>query len=313
MKRIYIGRPLSVLLALALACAAMCMGASTLAEVETQGYAVQYDLDGDGNPETLVLYRAWGWDLFGNEGVSVRLAAYAADGSQIADGWVYGYDEVDFCVPTITLRLFSLGGGVLYAEGRWSHEGIETMYEVVEAKDGGLTQRLFYRDPGYSDGIGLENIMPEPGQYYDVVFYDEMSMDYATLIAPLNGLFADYGLTYVVRDTSAEADLSPAQLICDVDVMALPWEGAASLEASFASAEAGAAAHSAAPAYAYTTGDVNLRSGPGLGYDSVGVIPAGTSVEYLGEVSTDERGVEWYHISSSGKTGWGSSKYVAID
>ena len=42
------------------------------------------------------------------------------------------------------------------------------------------------------------------------------------------------------------------------------------------------------------TGDVNLRVGPGLDYDTVGYVPAGTVMEYLGETSTDSRGVDWY-------------------
>lgn len=63
---------------------------------------------------------------------------------------------------------------------------------------------------------------------------------------------------------------------------------------------------------AYTTGNVNLRTGPGLGYDSAGSIPSGVYVEYLGESSVDERGVAWYYVRYNGKTGWSSSKYVEL-
>lgn len=63
---------------------------------------------------------------------------------------------------------------------------------------------------------------------------------------------------------------------------------------------------------AYTTGDVNLRSGPGLGYDTVGMIGAGMYIEYLGESSVDERGVAWYHVRYNGMTGWSSSKFVEL-
>ena len=66
----------------------------------------------------------------------------------------------------------------------------------------------------------------------------------------------------------------------------------------------------AAVSTAYTTGNVNLRSGPGLAYDTVGSINSGVYVEYLGESSVDERGVAWYHVRYNGMNGWSSSKYV---
>ena len=46
----------------------------------------------------------------------------------------------------------------------------------------------------------------------------------------------------------------------------------------------------------YTTGDVNIRKGPGKDYGSAGVIKADTVVTYLGNSSVDERGVVWYNI-----------------
>jgi ABC-type phosphate transport system substrate-binding protein len=63
-----------------------------------------------------------------------------------------------------------------------------------------------------------------------------------------------------------------------------------------------------------TTGDVNLRTGPGLDYRSVGSVPRGTTLDYLGETSTDERGVSWYKArhASTGDV-WVSSRYSAID
>lgn len=82
--------------------------------------------------------------------------------------------------------------------------------------------------------------------------------------------------------------------------------------------ESGAANDSHADEYApeaasaYTTGNVNLRTGPGLGYDSAGSIPSGVYIEYLGESSMDERGVAWYYVRYNDKTGWSSSKYVEL-
>lgn len=64
---------------------------------------------------------------------------------------------------------------------------------------------------------------------------------------------------------------------------------------------------------ARATGDVNVRSGPGLDYDSVTVLNRGETVEYLGEESVDDRGVAWYHIRYYGTDGWASSKYVVLE
>jgi len=61
-----------------------------------------------------------------------------------------------------------------------------------------------------------------------------------------------------------------------------------------------------------TTGDVWLRTGPGLDYDAVSILSSGKTFEYLGESSVDERGVAWYRISAGGKEGWVSSRYSEL-
>ncbi len=64
---------------------------------------------------------------------------------------------------------------------------------------------------------------------------------------------------------------------------------------------------------ATTIGDVNLRKSPSLDGDVIISIPANTRVEYLGKVSTDERGVDWYKVKWKGHKGWASSKYTRLD
>ena len=64
---------------------------------------------------------------------------------------------------------------------------------------------------------------------------------------------------------------------------------------------------------ATTTGDVNLRDEPSLDGDVIISIPEGTRLEYLGKVSTDERGVDWYRVSYKGHKGWASSKYTRLN
>ena len=61
-----------------------------------------------------------------------------------------------------------------------------------------------------------------------------------------------------------------------------------------------------------TTGDVWLRTGPGLDYDAVSILSSGKSFDYLGETSVDGRGVAWYRISAGGKEGWVSSRYTEL-
>lgn len=67
-----------------------------------------------------------------------------------------------------------------------------------------------------------------------------------------------------------------------------------------------------AASYVYFTGHTNVRSGPGLGYSSIGQINSGSTLPYQGDSSTDSRGVTWYKVSFSGSTGWVSSRYCDL-
>ena len=58
-----------------------------------------------------------------------------------------------------------------------------------------------------------------------------------------------------------------------------------------------------------TTGKVHLRTGPGLGYESLRSVPKGKTLTY-DKTKKDSRGVVWYHVTYKGKTGWVSSKYA---
>ena len=62
----------------------------------------------------------------------------------------------------------------------------------------------------------------------------------------------------------------------------------------------------------YTTGNVNIRTGPGRGYTNIGTVPKGTTVTYLGQSDYDERGVEWFKIRYHNTGGWISSKYARL-
>lgn len=61
-----------------------------------------------------------------------------------------------------------------------------------------------------------------------------------------------------------------------------------------------------------TSGDSNVRTGPGLGYASIGCLYQGCTATYLGNTSVDERGVAWYYVNVNGTTGWVSSRYTTL-
>ena len=59
---------------------------------------------------------------------------------------------------------------------------------------------------------------------------------------------------------------------------------------------------SAAPGYA--TGSVNLRTGPGIQYAKIVVVPAGALLEVYSCTS-------WCHVNYRGYVGWVSARYVS--
>jgi uncharacterized protein YraI len=54
----------------------------------------------------------------------------------------------------------------------------------------------------------------------------------------------------------------------------------------------------------YTTGNVNLRTGPGTNYARVGTLSEGTRINILGCQPS------WCHVASQGVRGWLSANYV---
>ena len=60
------------------------------------------------------------------------------------------------------------------------------------------------------------------------------------------------------------------------------------------------------------TGQVNVRSGPGLDYKDIGTLYKGDTADYLGKSSVDDRGVTWYQIRFNSGTGWVSSRHSRL-
>ena len=59
-------------------------------------------------------------------------------------------------------------------------------------------------------------------------------------------------------------------------------------------------------------GSVNIRRTPNLTGADLGTMPSGATATYLGQTSTDSRGVDWYYVNYNGTTGWVSSRYCTL-
>lgn len=71
-------------------------------------------------------------------------------------------------------------------------------------------------------------------------------------------------------------------------------------------------ANAAALAEVRVTGDANLRMGAGLDCDVFDSVSEGSSLPYLNQTMTDERGVDWYLVDYKGTPLWISSKYAEL-
>lgn len=60
----------------------------------------------------------------------------------------------------------------------------------------------------------------------------------------------------------------------------------------------------------YTTGNANMRKGPGLNYSVITSIPNGAEMTYS-ETARDGRGVVWAKVKYKGHTGWVSAVYLS--
>ena len=59
-------------------------------------------------------------------------------------------------------------------------------------------------------------------------------------------------------------------------------------------------------------GSVNIRSTPRLTGTDLGTMANGQTATYLGQSSTDDRGVVWYYVNYNGTVGWVSSRYSKL-
>lgn len=65
-----------------------------------------------------------------------------------------------------------------------------------------------------------------------------------------------------------------------------------------------------ASGYVTFSSQCNVRLGPGLGYDILGAVIPGDTLDYAGGCINDDRGMTWYSVYYKNTTGWVSSKYA---
>lgn len=268
------------------------------------GYSCEFDLDGDGAAESILLYKIPGVDDYGNQAECIRLRVTGADGSVQADGEIHNY--VEWQGPERHYWLYSLGGGRIYVNAEERFEGASNNYKVLRMEGGSLVEEINLCDPDQSDGVSLFDENSWEDVYYSDWYADRAGPAY---LEALNQRFAAFGVTFAADGNYARADLPDSQLICDVTEEQIGGSGGYIVDVPVPQP----IPTDGPTAYAYTTGDVNMRSGPSLNDGSVGIVPGGSEVEYLGEESVDDRGVTWYRIRYSGMEGWGSSKYVKLE
>lgn len=218
------------------------------------------------------------------------------------------------------LRLYRMENGNYFLHTRFYYNGVNQIYRVLAFENGAWQQIRKIEDPGYTDGVGLR----DPDTYEDAFYTQDMSEDaYIQIDDLLNGFFAEDGVRF-----EDEQPIVPGEMIFEKTGLEI-MNGSESLSAGEeapaqeAQADGGMlqqALEAPAPTPAQPSGHVcasggsiNVRSGPGLSYETVGSVSQGTVFDYLGEISTDGRGVDWYKVSYRGGEAWVSSRYATLE
>lgn len=273
-----------------------------------------YDLNGDGAKEQIQLTYKHIQDY-------TSYCVYIAD----AEGVLLGGDEViqiydnvgesgeEFCYG---LMAYAFHGG-LYLEARAMFEGVMTDYMLFLPEDGRYVLKKWINNGDPSEGVNVEDMLNNvPIVYSETEYYDVVSI--------LDNAFAEYDLHFQDRKIcehrfSNSADLSPDALIFDLSDESFPYyavipDPSIQSDSALNSEEAlSAASESTSTGTFVATGDVNMRDTPNLAGNILTTVKKSCGGEYLGEQSTDERGVVWYFVRYNGHTGWVSSKYSSLN
>ena len=262
-------------------------------------------------------------DEWGNRYTAVRMRTVDASGGVLDDVLVGAMR------PMVGERFaaYRTPDGLIYCELATMLDGVAVRYYVYRLTDGIPALLCSVRDPGYTSGVGLYDGQTE-AQLLSIDQVSSWRDAEAEYRAALNAAFAASGLRF---DGVATVESHDGRQFREFASAALPdWEplclaGSCDalpglLELSGMGAGGSAELESIAPVAGVdagdgsvvTTGNVNIRSTPGLDGDAQGTARAGATLDYLGETSVDERGVAWYKIRFNGIEGWISSKYAEL-
>lgn len=280
-------------------------------------YAV--DLGCDGSMETIWVYQKR--IEYDNEEIQYVMEVYGQNGVCLLQSVLTSWGAISDQNIDAHVRIAQTAPNELYIEVMTHLDGTSIDYDLYNCDESILLPERSVNDPGYSDGEGLYS--------YDEVLYEnngeEINGKYSDGLSALNGEFNQYGLRFAAQDVTFHhggencngsyniAEIPQEQLICELyknDILARDGAAAPSITTDDDSATAGAVPVEARDqTVRIEGGSANVRSGPGLDYESVGSLKEGRVATYLGESSTDARGVAWHHINFEGLDGWVSSKY----
>ena len=288
------------------------------------------DLDGDGVEERLAFCYA-GDKAYGD--AAIALCVFRASGESI-----HRFETETFSqYSNYSFRAALIPDGnrqkIFLESVSFAGDVQAKSYTLLGYAQGEWTEQATVHDPGYSDSVFL-GLVSAPGAMETELYYNDMAyspfdcgQEYLSALA---NVFGSYGIGFELAEREIYEPYEGAYYAGGTYFRAIfpgaclwEWthvpEGAPQPSDSFAEeiAQGGEEAperfgENSSAQFAYTTGKVNVRKGPGLGYDSMGTIPKGAQAEYLNEFADDDRGVRWYKIRYDGREGWVSSKYAKL-
>lgn len=296
-----------------------CIGSADTCEVTVRAAQVQF-------------YGLPAADEWGFPCTEIHMRSVDATGGVLADIVV---GTVGDTLTGERFAAYALESGDIYCELATMLDGAGVRYSLYRLCDGipSLVQSAY--DPGYTSAVGLYDGQTDAelfcregcASWRDVEDEYRAALERALSAA---GLRFDRIASITSRDghSSREyvsASLPGAETLCVAEnrnelPTLMEQSGMGALENDKLTAIAPAAGlaaqnpkDTAATGISVSaTGDVNVRTGPGLTYDSTGVAPRGSRLDYLGETSTDERGVDWYKVAYDGQARWVSSTYAVL-
>lgn len=214
---------------------------------------------------------------------------------------------------TYDLWIYKLQNNKLLIEERTMLDGISHRYIIVDISDRALSYEKYLINPGYSSGYGLKDELNDTTLLkHDELEYTDINSKYMDCL----DLSPDDAIEYILNREFEEYAidfLGDHAILHESHLMEHFTEEDFSEVEDFSQDNGSSTQQTTGASTAHTIGNVNIRSGPGLAYNSVGNIANGRTVRYLGNSAIDDRGVAWYNIEYNGTIGWVSSKYVVVD